>query len=159
MKIDFREGKADLFSVQKYVADKLIGMDTVPVSMYGSSMEGHVDSGSGSFLAWLGDDNRMIDAVEADRKFHTDPPLLQNCETVEMAFRGRRDMILFTGKRIVVVDIQGFLGMGKKVEYLTIPWKTVSAFSVRSAGSWVDKDSEMCLWLDFDDGKSCFCLY
>ena len=27
----------------------------------------------------------------------------------------------------------------------------MSAFSVRTAGSWMDKDSEMCLWLDFDD--------
>lgn len=27
----------------------------------------------------------------------------------------------------------------------------MSAFSVRSAGSLIDKDSEMCLWLDFDD--------
>jgi hypothetical protein len=43
------------------------------------------------------------------------------------------------------------MGLGKKVEYLSVPWKTVTAFSVRSAGSWVDKDSEVCLWLDFDD--------
>jgi hypothetical protein len=151
MKIDFRDGKADLFAVQKYVADKLLGADTMPVSKYGSSMAGQADTGSGSFLAWIGDDNRMIDPAEADRKFHTEVPVLQNCETVELAFRGRRDMILFTGKRLVFVDVQGFMGMGKKVEYISIPWKTVAAFSVRSAGSWIDKDSEMCLWLDFDD--------
>jgi hypothetical protein len=151
MKIDFRDGKADLFAVQKYIADKLIGVDTMPSSKYANGMIGQYDHGSGSFLAWIGDDNRMIDAADADRKFHTAPPILQNCETVEMAFRGRRDMILFTGKRLIFVDIQGFLGMGKKVEYLSVPWTTVSAFSVRSAGSWVDKDSEMCLWLDFDD--------
>lgn len=151
MHIDFRDGKADLFAVQKYVADKLLGVDTVSVSKYGSGMAGHVDTGSGSFLAWIGDDNRMIDPLEADRMFHCERPILQNCETVEMAFKGRRDMILFTGKRIVFVDIQGFLGMGKKIEYISVPWTTVSAFSVRTAGSWVDKDSEMCLWLDFDD--------
>jgi hypothetical protein len=151
MKIDFRDGKADLFAVQKYVADKLLGVDTMPVSKYGSSMACQADTGSGSFLAWIGDDNRMIDPAEADRKFHTEIAVLQNCETVELAFRGRRDMILFTGKRLVFVDIQGFMGMGKKVEYISIPWKTVAAFSVRSAGSWIDKDSEMCLWLDFDD--------
>ena len=60
-------------------------------------------------------------------------------------------MMIFTTKRLVFVDMQGFMGMGKKVEYFSIPWKTVTAFSVRTAGSWVDKDSEMCLWLDFDD--------
>lgn len=32
-----------------------------------------------------------------------------------------------------------------------MPWKTCTAFSVRSAGSWADKDSEACFWLDFDD--------
>ena len=60
-------------------------------------------------------------------------------------------MMLFTGKRVIFVDVQGFLGLGKKVEYVSVPWTTVTAFSIRSAGSWVDKDSEMCLWLDFDD--------
>ena len=154
MHIDFRDGKADLFAVQKYVADKLLGVDTVPVSSYGSNYAGQADTGSGSILAWIGDDNQMIDPTEADRQFHTVQPILQNCETVELAFRGRRDMILFTGKRLIFVDIQGFMGMGKKVEYISIPWKTVSAFSVRSAGSMLDKDSEMCLWLDFDDGKN-----
>mmetsp|Transcript_9616 Transcript_9616/g.20813 ORF Transcript_9616/g.20813 Transcript_9616/m.20813 type:complete len:857 (+) Transcript_9616:61-2631(+) len=151
MKIDFRQGQADLFAVQKYVSDKLLGADTVASSEYSGSMAGHHDTGSGSILAWAGDDNRMIDAVEANRYFHSDVPLLQNCENVELAFRGRRDMMLFTSKRMVFVDMQGFMGMGKKVEYISMPWKTVSAFSVRSAGSFADKDSEMCLWLDFDD--------
>ncbi|KAL7460532.1 hypothetical protein ACHAXS_000980 [Conticribra weissflogii] len=41
--------------------------------------------------------------------------------------------------------------MGKKVEYISVPWTTVTAFSARTAGSWIDNDSEMCLWLDFDD--------
>lgn len=85
-------------------------------------MAGQQDTGSGSLLAWLGDDNRLVDANEANQKFHYEIPLLQGCETVELAFKGRRDMLLFTSKRIVVVDIQGFLGMGKKVEYLSVPW-------------------------------------
>ena len=151
MKIDFRQGKADIFAVQHYIADKLLGVDTVSSSKYASGMTGQLDSGSNSILAWIGDDNRLIDASEADRKFHSDPPILQNCETVEMAFCGRRDMMLFTGKRVIFVDVQGLFGIGKKVEYISVPWTTVTAFSVRSAGSWIDKDSEMCLWLDFDD--------
>mmetsp|Transcript_9856 Transcript_9856/g.20573 ORF Transcript_9856/g.20573 Transcript_9856/m.20573 type:complete len:790 (-) Transcript_9856:247-2616(-) len=150
-KIDFRDGNADLFAVQRFFSDKVLGVDSVQHSQYADGMTGHHDSGSDSFLAWLGDDNRLIDASEADAKFHSDPPILQNCETVEMAFRGRRDMMLFTGKRVIFVDVQGFLGMGKKVEYISVPWTTVTAFSARTAGSWIDNDSEMCLWLDFDD--------
>ena len=93
----------------------------------------------------------MIDASEANRQFHHDIPLLQSCEQVELAFKGRRDMFLFTTKRVIFCDLKGFWGMGKKVEYVSLPYTTISAFSVRSAGSWMDKDSELCLWLDFDD--------
>lgn len=151
MKIDFRNGQADLFAVQRFISDKLLGPDTVASSEYSGSMAGHIDNGSGSILAWVGDDNRMIDATEANHKFHSDIPILQNCEQVELAFKGRRDMMLFTTKRCIFVDLKGFMGMGKKTEFTSVPWKTVTAFSVRSAGSFMDKDSEMCLWLDFDD--------
>lgn len=90
MKIDFRDGKADLFAIQRYISDKLLGPDTVATSQFAGGTGGRKDAGSKSFLAWLGDDNRMIDAAEANREFHSDIPLLQNCESVELAFRGRR---------------------------------------------------------------------
>ena len=174
MKIDFRSTDVDIFAVNRFVGDKLLGPDTVAPSQYGGAMAGQQDTGSGSLLAWLGDDNRLVDANEANYKFHNEINLLQGCENVELAFKGRRDMLLFTSKRIVVVDIMGFMGMGKKVEYLSVPWyvwtsvlepiqqtriphgiyalrTTCTAFAVRSAGSWIDKDSEMCLWMDYDD--------
>ena len=40
---------------------------------------------------------------------------------------------------------------GESPVYITTFYSTITAFSVRSAGSWLDKDSELCLWLDFDD--------
>ncbi|EJK62401.1 hypothetical protein THAOC_16989 [Thalassiosira oceanica] len=126
MGIDFRSTNVDIFAVNRFISDKLLGPDTVAAS-------------------------QLVDANDANQKFHYEIPLLQGCENVELAFKGRRDMLLFTSKRIVVVDIQGFLGMGKKVEYLSVPWRTCTAFAVRSAGSWIDKDSEMCLWMDYDD--------
>lgn len=117
-------------------------------SAHGGAMTGHQDTGSGSVLAWLGDDNRMVDPREAEEQFKF---ILQSCEAVELAFKGRRDMILFTTKRVIFVDKQGLFGIGKKVEFISVPWRTITTFSVRSAGSFIDKDSEMCLWLDFDD--------
>ena len=63
MTIDFRHGQADLFAVQRFISDKLLGPDTVSSSQFGGGMAGHVDNGSGSLLAWVGDDNRMIDPV------------------------------------------------------------------------------------------------
>ena len=148
MKIDFRDGQADIFAVQKFISDKLLGPDTMAPSQNGGAMTGYHDTGSGSLLAWLGDDNRMFDPRQAEAQFRF---LLQSCESVELAFRGRRDMILFTTKRVIFVDIQGFLGLGNKVEYISLPYRTITAFALRSAGSFIDKDSELCLWLDFDD--------
>ncbi len=117
-------------------------------SAHGGVMTGHQDNGSGSVLAWLGDDNRMVDPREAEEQFKF---ILQSSESVELAFKGRRDMVLFTTKRVIFVDKQGLFGIGKKVEFISVPWRTITTFSVRSAGSFLDKDSEMCLWLDFDD--------
>lgn len=151
LKIDMRDGQADFFAVQRYISDKLLGPDTIESSQFGGTMSGQQDTGSGSFLAWAGDDNRMIDPTEANQVYHTEVPILQNCEHIELAFKGRRDMLLFTTKRVIFVDMKGFLGMGKKVEYTSLPYSTITAFALRSAGSWLDKDSELCLWLDFDD--------
>ena len=148
MEIDFRSGEADIFAVKRFISDKLLGPDTGAPSEHGGAMIGHQDNGSGSILAWLGDDNRMIDPREAEAQFRF---ILQSCETVELAFKGRRDMILFTTKRMIFVDKQGLFGIGKKVEFLSVPYRTITAFSLRSAGSFIDKDSELCLWLDFDD--------
>merc|ERR1719183_2427159 len=77
--------------------------------------------------------------------------LLYVSEHVEMAFKGRRDLLLLTSKRVVFVDMKGWGSLGKKVEYVSIPYTTVTAFGVRSAGSLLDKDSEMLIWTDFDD--------
>ena len=71
-------------------------------------------------MEWLTGDSRQIDAVEANRMFHEDVKILQGSETCEMAFKASRDTILFTTKRMVLIDVQG-LG-GKRVEYKSIPW-------------------------------------
>ena len=66
-------------------------------------------------MEWLTGDSRPIDAAEADRRFHEETKILQGSETVDMAFKAARDTILFTTKRMVLIDTQGFAG--KKVEY------------------------------------------
>jgi hypothetical protein len=147
---DFRKGKVDLMAVQKYITDKLLGRDSAPVSEHAARAAGHTDAGSGSLFAWLGDDCRMIDATQVERQYRSDPPILQPSEHVEMAFKGRRDLSLFTSKRFLQVDLKGFSSF-KKVDYFSVPWKNVQAFGVRSAGSWMDKDSEMMIWTDIND--------
>lgn len=145
--IDLRKGKTDLYAVQRFFADKVLGMDTVDPSA-DNSKPSWTDKFFGGVFSWLGDDSSAIDASKVDKQFHEDTPILQHCEKVEMAFKGRRDLILFTTKRLITVDLKGLTG--KKTSYLSIPWSTVQSFGVRSSGS-LDKDSEFMIWTDFDD--------
>jgi len=146
---DLRRGKADVLAIQKYFADKLLGMDNTPFSAHAVPMAGVPDYGSDSILAWLGNDSRMIDAQQVNQQYHTNPPILQGSELVEMAFKGRRDLMLFTTKRLLFVDLKAF--SGRKVNYVSVPWRTVQCFGVRSAGAWLDKDSEMFIWTNVND--------
>ena len=109
-------------AIQKFIANKLLGQDTVAASTHAVSAVGP-DTGSGSLFSWLGDDSRMIDAARVNQQFHATPPILQESEHVEMAFKGRRDLTLFTTKRLLFVDLKGW--SGHKVNYVSVPWTTV----------------------------------
>ncbi|WP_319779434.1 PH domain-containing protein [Maridesulfovibrio sp.] len=71
-------------------------------------------------------------------------PILGNTEEVERAFKVIRDMYVFTSGRLILIDKQGLTG--KKVEYLSIPYKSISTFSVETAGHF-DMDSELKMWV------------
>jgi len=155
---DLRKGGANVMEVQAYISNKLLGMDTAPslgIPLTSDAQKAAGESSSwgkvGDMLAWLGNDMKMLDPKEANAQFHAggSAPLLQGCENVEMAFKGRRDMVLFTTKRFIDVDIQGF-SMFKSTRYTSIPWRAIKAFAVESAGTF-DKDSELKLWLEIDD--------
>ena len=65
-------------------------------------------------------------------------------ETVVKAFKILRDLFIFTDKRLLLIDKQGLTG--KKAEYHSIPYKSISHFSVETAGSF-DVDSEMKIYI------------
>ncbi|ACS80336.1 PH domain-containing protein [Maridesulfovibrio salexigens] len=71
-------------------------------------------------------------------------PILGDSEKVERAFKVIRDMYVFTSGRLILIDKQGLTG--KKVEYLSIPYKSISNFSVETAGHF-DMDSELKMWV------------
>lgn len=70
--------------------------------------------------------------------------LLADGEELVRAFRVLRDMFVFTSKRLVLIDKQGLTG--KKVEYHSIPYKSISHFSVETAGTF-DGDSELKIYI------------
>ena len=71
-------------------------------------------------------------------------PILIEGEVLEKAFKVIRDLYVFTNKRMILVDKQGVTG--KKAEYLTIPYKSITKFAKESTGL-MDFDAELKIWL------------
>ena len=65
-------------------------------------------------------------------------------EEVLQAYKLIRDLIVFTGNRLILVDKQGLTG--KKVEYHSIPYKSITHFSTETVGTF-DFDAELKIWL------------
>ncbi len=70
--------------------------------------------------------------------------ILVEGEQIVRGFRVLRDMFIFTSKRLILIDKQGVTG--KKAEYHSIPYKSISHFSVETAGSF-DGDSELKIYI------------
>jgi Bacterial PH domain len=66
--------------------------------------------------------------------------VLMEGEHIEMEFKGLRDGMLFTDRRIIVLNSQGITG--KKVEVSSFPWKSITAYSVENSGT-IDLDAEL----------------
>ncbi|MBR8536852.1 PH domain-containing protein [Carboxylicivirga sediminis] len=71
-------------------------------------------------------------------------PILVEGEVLEKAYKVLRDMWVFTNKRLILVDKQGVTG--KKVDYQSIPYRSIIRFSKESTGLF-DLDAELKIWL------------
>jgi len=71
-------------------------------------------------------------------------PILAANETVTSAFKLVRDLSVFTNKRLILIDKQGLTG--RKVNYHSIPYKSITQFIVETAGHF-DTDAELKIWL------------
>jgi hypothetical protein len=70
--------------------------------------------------------------------------LLTTGEEIELGFKLVRDTFIFTNKRLILVDIQGITG--SKTEYTSISYKSISRFSVETAGTF-ELDAELKIWI------------
>ncbi|GED30112.1 PH domain-containing protein [Brevibacillus centrosporus] len=82
-----------------------------------------------------------VSVAEAQNEFGH---LLGRNERIEKAYKLIRDLFLFTDKRFILIDKQGLTG--KKVEYHSIPYKSITHFSVETAGSF-DLDAELTIYI------------
>ncbi len=53
-------------------------------------------------------------------------------ETIIGAYKTIRDQVVFTNKRIITIDVQGFTG--KRKDYSTLPYSKIQYFSVQTPG-------------------------
>jgi hypothetical protein len=82
-----------------------------------------------------------IDIKQVEGKFEH---ILAEGEQVEKAYKLIRDLFVFTNKRLILLDKQGVTG--KKIEYHSIPYKSITHFSVETAGNF-DLESELKIWI------------
>nr|WP_315153195.1 PH domain-containing protein [uncultured Flavobacterium sp.] len=96
----------------------------------------------GLFNAILGNASEVT-IESASKEFE---PILIEGEVIEKAFRLIKDMFVFTNKRLILVEKQL---VGSKVDYLSIPYKSIKKFSKESAGI-LDMDADLKIWLNND---------
>jgi hypothetical protein len=70
--------------------------------------------------------------------------LLAKDETIGVAYKLIRDYIIFTDKRLILIDVQGLTG--KKIEVKSVPYSQIVAFSVTTAGV-LDLNAELKIWV------------
>jgi hypothetical protein len=70
--------------------------------------------------------------------------LLAKDEKIEVAYKLIRDYFIFTQKRLILIDVQGMTG--KKVEVKSIPYRSIVAFSIETAGV-LDLNAELNIWV------------
>lgn len=77
--------------------------------------------------------------------------LLTDNEEIELGFKLIRDTFIFTSKRLILVDVQGITG--SKTEYKSISYKSISRFSIETAGTF-DLEAELKIWISSEQMPS-----
>ncbi len=82
-----------------------------------------------------------VDPADVQSKYGT---ALLDGETILVAFRSLRDTAILTDRRFMLIDVQGITG--SKVAVHSVPYRSITRFSVESAGT-LDFDSDLNLWV------------
>jgi Bacterial PH domain len=126
-----------------------LGADSVPIYKPGARP---VTIPSLRVSSWYGEDimgliskllGHASDLTPDQARQELDGVLLPD-EPVQVAFKVVRDLFVFTDRRLVLVDKQSLTG--RKVEYLIIPYRAITSYSIENAGTF-DMDSELKIWV------------
>ena len=145
--IDFSAANVDIFQIYQLLNAKIPWSQDRGTQDYVDPVPPNMDqkqSKLGSIVDWLGDNAMQVDAGEVEKRFKTEFPILLEDEKVELAFKSGRDTKLFTSRRVLFVDVKGLVG--KKIEFLSLPYSSIHAFYVQTAGAILDRDFELRLF-------------
>lgn len=84
-----------------------------------------------------------LSPINPDKAHKAVYEMLVSGEEIFQAFKGIRDQVVFTNKRAIAINVQGITG--KKVDYTSLPFSKVQAFSIETSGV-MDIDCELDLW-------------
>jgi hypothetical protein len=101
----------------------------------------------GLFSALLGN----AGAVDQESLIKEYGKLLIEGESIELGFKLIRDTFIFTSKRLILVEKQGLTG--SKIEYKSIIYKSISRFSIETAGTF-DLEAELKIWVSSEVNPS-----
>ena len=101
----------------------------------------------GIFSALIGNAG-AIDRTKLEKEYSK---LLTESEVIELGFKLIRDTFIFTNKRLIMIDVQGITG--NKQEYFSVPYKSISRFSIESAGTF-DLEAELKIWISSEQNPS-----
>jgi hypothetical protein len=101
----------------------------------------------GLFSALLGN----AGAVSNEELLKNYASLLIEGEEIELGFKLIRDTFIFTSKRLILIDKQGITG--SKTAYTSISYKSISRFSVETAGTF-ELDAELKIWISSEQNPS-----
>lgn len=79
--------------------------------------------------------------------------MLVTGENIIQCFQTVRDQVVFTDKRVIVVNVQGITG--KKTSYFSYPYSKVLYFGIETAGV-LDIDSELIMTFEMERFFSLF---
>jgi len=94
-----------------------------------------IDFQNGSFVKLKKTDNSAAKDVSA---------LLVSGEEIIGCYKGMRDYVVFTNKRVISVNVQGVTG--KKKDFTSLPYSKIQVFSVETSGV-LDMDSELEIYI------------
>lgn len=101
----------------------------------------------GIFSALLGN----AGAVDQESLMTDYGKLLIEGESIELGFKLIRDTFIFTSKRLILIEKQGITG--SKIEYKSIVYKSISRFSIETAGTF-DLEAELKIWVSSEVNPS-----